>query len=82
MSFEIKPATVDQAPLILQFIEELAEYEKLRHEVVATEDDLRKTLFGDKPKAEVVFAYVEKEPIGYPSFFITTLRFLESLACT
>jgi GNAT superfamily N-acetyltransferase len=46
-NFVIKPATIDDVPLILQFIRELAAYEKLLHEVVATEEILRETLFGE-----------------------------------
>ena len=42
--FEIKAATVEDVPLILTFIKELADYEKLLHEVVATEDLLKETL--------------------------------------
>ena len=52
--FEIKPATIDDAALILSFIKELAEYEKLLHEVIATEEILQETLFGENAHAEVV----------------------------
>ena len=45
--FEIKHATLSEVPLILSFIKELAEYEKLLHEVVATEDILKQTLFSE-----------------------------------
>jgi len=61
--FKIKPATIDDVQLILSFIKELAEYEKLAHEVVATEDILKETLFGDKAYAEVIIlssTYMEK----------------------
>lgn len=44
-----RPATGDDVCLILQLIRELAEYEKLSHEVVATEDSLRRSLFGERP---------------------------------
>jgi hypothetical protein len=50
--FEIKPASIEDVPLILSFIKELAEYEKLLHEVVATEDILKETLFGNHAHAE------------------------------
>jgi GNAT superfamily N-acetyltransferase len=56
-------------PLILSFIRELAEYEKLLHEVVATEDGLRETLFGPKPGAEVVVAELDGAPVGFALFF-------------
>lgn len=45
--FEVKTATTQDVPLIFSFIKELAEYEKLLHEVVVTEDNLKETLFGD-----------------------------------
>ena len=50
--FEIKQATASDVPLILSFIKELAEYEKLSHEVVATEAILKETLFGDELRIE------------------------------
>ena len=56
-SIRIVPATESQVPLILELISGLAEYEKLSHEVVATEESLRTSLFGPKPDAEVVIAY-------------------------
>ena len=43
--FEIRPAAIADVPLILSFIKKLAEYERLAHEVVATEESLRETLF-------------------------------------
>ena len=51
----IRPATVDDVPLILEMIRGLAEYEKLLHEVVADEATLRRHLFGETPRAEVIF---------------------------
>lgn len=56
-------------PLILTFIQELAEYEKARDQAVATEADLRETLFGPRPYAEVVIAELEGEPVGFALFF-------------
>ena len=50
-NFTIRPATVGDAPVILALIKGLAEYEKLSHEVVATEELLRDTLFGARPVA-------------------------------
>ena len=55
--FEIKSATIDDVSLILTFIKELADYEKLLHEVVATEEILRETLFGERTNAEVIIGY-------------------------
>jgi GNAT superfamily N-acetyltransferase len=65
----IRAATVTDVPLVLRFVRELAEYEKLAHEVVATEEGLRETLFGAEPKAEVVFAMVDGAEAGFALFF-------------
>ena len=75
-SIRIAPATEDQVPLILEFIRGLAEYEKLAHEVVATEESLRRSLFGARPDAEVVIAYVDDEPAGFALFFHNYSTFL------
>jgi GNAT superfamily N-acetyltransferase len=72
----IRPAAESDLPLILHLIESLAEYEKLRHECVASEDKLRLTLFGDHPAAEVLIASVENEPMGFALFFHNYSTFL------
>jgi GNAT superfamily N-acetyltransferase len=72
----VKPATPDDTPLILSFIRELAAYEKLAHEVTATEDQLRQTLFGDRPAAEAVIASLDDEPVGFAVVFRTYSTFL------
>ncbi|MFA6956333.1 MAG: GNAT family N-acetyltransferase [Thermoanaerobaculia bacterium] len=61
--------TEADVPLVLQFIRELAEYEKLGHAVVATEELLRESLFGARRHAEVVLAEYEGEPAGFALFF-------------
>ncbi len=66
---EIKPATEADVPLILSLIKDLAVYEKLSHEVVATESILHESLFGEKPYAEVVIGYYDSIPAGYVLFF-------------
>jgi GNAT superfamily N-acetyltransferase len=67
---EIAPATNADIPLIRQFILELAEYEKaLPGEAPVTERDLADTLFGDRPAAEVIIAYVASQPVGFALFF-------------
>ena len=66
---EIKPATAADVPLILSLIKDLAAYEKLSHEVVATESILRESLFGEKPYAEVAIGYYDSIPAGYVLFF-------------
>lgn len=67
--FEIKPATIEDTALILTFIKELADYEKLLHEVVATEELLKKTLFGEHAHAEVVLGYFNNMPVSFALFF-------------
>ncbi len=68
-TFEIKLATINDIPLVLAFIKELAEYEKLLHEVVATEDTLREALFGTKAHAEVIIGYLDGTPISFAIYF-------------
>lgn len=72
----IRSATSGDVALILYFIRELAKYEKLEHEVTATEDDVRTSLFGDKPQAEVVIAEQGGKPIGFALFFHNYSTFL------
>jgi GNAT superfamily N-acetyltransferase len=66
---EISPAESADVALILCLINELAEYEKLRHESVATEASIDKALFGPKPRAEAVIARFDGEPAGFALFF-------------
>ncbi len=74
--FEIKSTTIDDVPLILSFIQKLADYEKLSHEVVATEDGLRAVLFGERRYAETVIAYYQNQPVGFALFFHNFSTFL------
>lgn len=67
--FQLRQATIEDCPLILGFIQELAEYEKLSHEVVATVETLEETLFGDKSYAEVMIGEYQGEAVGYSLFF-------------
>ena len=67
--FVIRDTTVEDSELILNFIKKLAEYEQLSHEVVATVETLRETLFGEKAYAEVVIGEFEGVPVGYALFF-------------
>lgn len=75
-SFTIKFATVNDVSLILQFIKELATYEKLLDEVVATEALLSETLFGEKKNAEVIIGYYENVPVAFALFFHNYSTFL------
>jgi GNAT superfamily N-acetyltransferase len=65
----LRTATVDDVPLILQFIRELAEYERLLDDVVATEEMLRDELFGGQPRAEVILCDEGETPAGFALFF-------------
>ena len=63
-------------PTIHAFIRGLAEYEKLSHVCVATEEALRRTLFGDRPAAEVLIARLGHTPVGFALFFQSYSTFL------
>jgi len=71
-----RPATESDAAFLLQLIRELAEYEKLSHEVVATEESLRNTLFGPQRVAEALVGCVDGEPAGMAVFFHNYSTFL------
>jgi GNAT superfamily N-acetyltransferase len=68
-AFAIRVATESDVPLILQFIRALAEYEKLSHEVIATEDALRATLFGNPRFAEVLIGEEDGAAVAFALFF-------------
>jgi GNAT superfamily N-acetyltransferase len=72
----IEPAIPADTPVILGMIHELAEYEELGHEVQATETDLRRTLFGGRPYAEVLIARCGGEDVGFALFFHNYSTFL------
>ena len=74
--FRLEAATEADLPLILRFIKELAAYEQLAQDVVATEDGLRQSLFGPHPAAEAVIAYAGDEPAGFAIYFQTFSTFL------
>ena len=74
--FRIAAATERDVPLILELIKGLASYERLAHEVMATEDGLRATLFGARPDAEVVIAWAGDEATGFALFFHNYSTFL------
>ena len=72
----IAPATENDLGLILSFIRKLAEYEKLSHLVVATEENIRENVFGPNPVAEVLLAYWDQEPVGFALYFRNYSTFL------
>jgi GNAT superfamily N-acetyltransferase len=76
MPVQIRPATADDTPLIVELIRGLAEYERLAHECVATEERVRESLFGPRPDAEVVIAEVDGRPAGFALFFHNYSTFL------
>jgi len=75
-ALQIRAARVEDCALILSFILELAVYEKLEHEVVATPEVLAETLFGQRPYAEVLIAEYEGKPVGYALFFHSFSTFI------
>jgi GNAT superfamily N-acetyltransferase len=74
--FVIRAARSEDVPLLLQFIRELAEYEKLSAEVSATEAQLQQTLFGSKPYATALLAHCGGEPAGFAVYFFSYSTFL------
>jgi GNAT superfamily N-acetyltransferase len=68
-NINIEPASETDISLIFSFIKEFAEYVRLSHEVTATEETLRETLFGPKRYAEVIFARLDNQPAGFAIFF-------------
>ena len=74
--FVVRAAREQDVALILSFVRDLAEYEKLSHEVEATEELLRETLFGPAPAAEVMLGYLNEEPVAFALFCSTFSTFL------
>lgn len=75
MSLHIRRAASQDAGLILEFIRSLAEYEKLLHEVEASEADITRDLFGDNPRAFCEIAEWEGRPVGFALWFYTYSTF-------
>ena len=69
MTLSIRPAVASDAALIFRFIRDLAEYERLEHEVDATEADIAKALFGSNPRVFADIAEWEGEPAGFALWF-------------
>ena len=72
----LRSATRDDCALILSLIRELAEFEKLLHEVQASEETLRENLFGTQPRAEVLIAEVDGQTAGFALYFHNFSTFL------
>lgn len=76
MTLSLRPATPADVPLVLELIEGLAEYERLRHECHATAELLHRALFGERPYAEVVIAERDRVAAGFALFFHNFSTFL------
>src|SRR6478735_10565626 len=69
INFQIRPARVEDVPIILQLIRDLATYERAPDEVTATEEQLVDVLFGERPVAEVLLAFEAESPVGFAVYF-------------
>ena len=74
--FQIRKAQRSDTSIVLDFIKKLAKYEKLSHEVVATEEKLEKYLFGEEKVAAVVIGYYNNIPVGFALYFYNFSTFL------
>ena len=75
-TFQIRPVTENDCELVLNFIRRLAYYEKMLDQVVATVDDVKRELFGEKAIAHCVIAYEDETPIGFALYFFNFSTFL------
>jgi diamine N-acetyltransferase len=75
MSLSIRRARPGEAGLVLDFVRELAEYEKLSHEVEATEADIADALFGSDPRLFCAIAEWNGEPVGFAVWFLNFSTF-------
>lgn len=76
MTIVVRKAAPGDEPVILNFITELATYEKLADEVVATTDHIRETLFTERPKAFALIADIDNAPVGFALYFFNYSTFL------
>ena len=72
----VRRATAADSALVLDFIRQLAQYEKLEHQCIATADEVRDSLFGPSPRAESLLAFEGSEPAGFAVYFFTYSTFL------
>ena len=75
-NFHIEVARPEDCGVILSFIRDLAEYEHLLDQVVATEDDIRRELFGEKSVIRAVIAWEDDKPVGFALYFFNFSTFL------
>lgn len=71
LTLHIRPAQLSDAPQILAFITELAEYERARHEVIASVEDIERTLFGAGTTAHGLMCFKDDQPIGFAVYFFS-----------
>lgn len=76
MPVTVRPAAPEDAALILSFIRDLAEYEKLLHEVEATQAHIEAALFCEAPKAFCDIAQIDGEPVGIALWFYNYSTFV------
>jgi GNAT superfamily N-acetyltransferase len=76
MAVEIRPAQPADVEAIVGLVKALADYEKLAHEVTGTPEDLARALFGERPYAEALLAWVDHQPVGLALFFHNFSTFL------
>lgn len=72
----VRPAVAEDSPLVLDFIQQLARYEKLEHQCIATAEQIRETLFGPKAKAAALLAFEGENPAGFAVYFYSYSTFL------
>ena len=75
-NFEIRQAVEADIPLVLRFIKELAEYEKLAYNVEADENVLRESMFGESANTKALLAFYEGEPVGFAIYFYNFSSFV------
>jgi len=68
-TISIRPATAEDAALILRFITDLAIYEKAEHEVIATESLIRESLFASDSGTQALICHIDDEPVGFAVYF-------------
>ncbi|MBI4526748.1 MAG: GNAT family N-acetyltransferase [Deltaproteobacteria bacterium] len=76
MDLSICPVTLSDIPALLRLIRQLAQFEKLDHEVTATEERLRESLFREPITTEAIIARLSEEPVGYALYFQNFSTFL------
>jgi GNAT superfamily N-acetyltransferase len=76
IDFQIRQATERDVPVLLSFIRQLAEYERMSNEAVLTEEILRESLFGPRPAAEALLGYSGDTPVAFAVFFHNFSTFL------